>query len=86
MRLVSSLWLDPKEGDEAHIPFEALLGADGLIALTGGPDGPIDRALGAHMPDLAQARLERLAAGPAARPPPATRQQLNKRQKRTLLI
>ncbi len=62
MRLVSSLWLDPKEGDEAHIPFEALLGADGLIALSGGPAGPIDRALAAHTPDLAQARLERLAA------------------------
>ncbi len=62
MRLVSSLWLDPKEGDEAHIPFEALIGADGLIALTGGPDGPINRAFGAHMPDLAEARLERLAA------------------------
>ncbi len=62
MRLVSSLWLDPKEGDEAHIPFEALIGAGDLIALTGGPAGPIDRALGAHTPDLAQARLERLAA------------------------
>ena len=27
MRLVSSLWLDPKEGDEPHIPFDALVGA-----------------------------------------------------------
>uniref|UniRef100_UPI003F9E8837 DNA polymerase III subunit alpha n=1 Tax=Roseiarcus sp. TaxID=1969460 RepID=UPI003F9E8837 len=60
MRLVSSLWLDPKEGDEAHIPFDALLGAEGLLALTGGPSGPIDRPLGAHMPDLAEARLARL--------------------------
>src|SRR5271165_4684996 len=37
MRLVSGLWLDPKEGDEPHIPFEALVGSEGLIALTGGP-------------------------------------------------
>ncbi len=60
MRLVSSLWLDPKEGDEAHLPFDALIGAEGLIALTGGPAGPIDRPLGAHTPDLAEARLGRL--------------------------
>jgi DNA polymerase III subunit alpha len=61
MRLVSSLWLDPKEGDEPHIPFEALLSSEGLIALTGGPAGPIDRALGLHMADLAESRLRRLA-------------------------
>ncbi len=61
MRLVSSLWLDPKEGDEPHIPFEALVGSEGLIALTGGPAGPIDRALGLHMADLAESRLRRLA-------------------------
>jgi DNA polymerase-3 subunit alpha len=60
MRLVSSLWLDPKEGDEAHLPFDALHGADGLIALTGGPCGAIDRPLAAHMADLAEARLGRL--------------------------
>ena len=62
MRLVSSLWLDPKDGDEPHIPFDALLGSEGLIALTGGPAGPIDRALRAHMADLAESRLKRLAA------------------------
>ena len=62
MRLVSSLWLDPKDGDEPHVPFEALVGSDGLIALTGGPAGPIDRALRAHMADLAESRLKRLAA------------------------
>ncbi len=61
MRLVSSLWLDPGDGDEAHIPFAALADAAGLIALTGGPDGPIDRALGRHMADLAEARLRRLS-------------------------
>ena len=61
MRLVSALWLDPTDGDEAHIPFAALTESDGLIALTGGPAGPIDRALRAGSSDLAQSRLERLA-------------------------
>src|SRR5580704_2136493 len=45
MRLVSALWLDPKDGDDAHLPFAALEDAEGLIALSGGPAGPIDRAL-----------------------------------------
>ncbi|MFY9968731.1 MAG: DNA polymerase III subunit alpha, partial [Roseiarcus sp.] len=61
MRLVSSLWLDPTDGDEPHIPFAGLVGSEGLIALTGGPAGPIDRALGLHMSDLAESRLRRLA-------------------------
>jgi DNA polymerase III subunit alpha len=61
MRLVSSLWLDPKEGEEPHVPFDALVGCEGLIALTGGPAGPIDRALGQHMADIAGSRLRRLA-------------------------
>jgi DNA polymerase III subunit alpha len=34
--------------------------ADGLIALTGGPDGPIDRALAAGNQELAASRLSRL--------------------------
>jgi DNA polymerase III subunit alpha len=61
LRLVSALWLDPKDGDEAHIPFAALGASDGLVALTGGPAGPIDRALKAGMADLAERRLARLA-------------------------
>ena len=61
MRLVSRLWLDAGEGEEPRLPFDALIGADGLIALTGGPAGPIDRALALNMPDLAGARLTRLA-------------------------
>ena len=35
--------------------------ARGLIALTGGPGGPIDRALRAGLGDLAESRLKRLA-------------------------
>jgi DNA polymerase III subunit alpha len=61
MRLASSLWLDPKDGDEPHIPFDRLAEAEGLIALTGGPAGPIDRALFLHLADIAESRLARLA-------------------------
>jgi DNA polymerase-3 subunit alpha len=60
MRLVSALWLDPKDGDEAHLPFAALTESEGLIALTGGPAGPIDRALRTGLGDLAESRLKRL--------------------------
>ena len=48
MRLVSGLWLDPpgrRRG--ASSVSHALDEAEGLIALTGGPAGPIDRALSA---------------------------------------
>ncbi len=61
MQLVSGLWLDPKEGEEPHVPFDALVGCEGLIALTGGPAGPIDRAFAHQMPDVAETRLRRLA-------------------------
>src|ERR1700727_399495 len=37
MRLASALWLDPKDGDDAHLPFGALEECPGLIALTGRP-------------------------------------------------
>ncbi|SEE32394.1 DNA polymerase III, alpha subunit [Rhizobiales bacterium GAS188] len=46
-----------------HLPFEQIEAfANGLIALTGGPDGPIDEAIGERRLDLAEARLERLMA------------------------
>ena len=60
MRLVTRLWLDPKDGDEPHIPFGVLGTGEGLIALTGGPGGPVDSALKAGMTDLAESRLKRL--------------------------
>ena len=60
MRLVSAMWLDPTDGDEPHIPFPALQGCEGLIALTGGPAGPIDRALRSGLGHLAESRLRRL--------------------------
>ena len=61
MRLVSQAWLDPTDGDSAHVRYEALGDADGLMALTGGPAGAIDQLLSAGAADLAEARLERLA-------------------------
>ena len=49
--------------DAAHTTIDALAAhADGLIALTGGPDGPIDRALRDGQQALAEARLKRLHA------------------------
>jgi DNA polymerase-3 subunit alpha len=62
MRLASRVWLDPKDGDEPHVGWAALEDASGLIALTGGPAGPIDRALALGLADVAEARLKRLAA------------------------
>ncbi len=61
MRLASRVWLDPKDGDEPHIGLSALEDVAGLIALTGGPAGPIDRALALGLADVAAARLKRLA-------------------------
>ena len=61
MRLASRVWLDPTDGDEPHVDFAALAESEGLIALTGGPAGPIDRALALGLPELAEARLKRLA-------------------------
>ncbi len=61
MRLASRVWLDPKDGDEPHVGFSALDDVSGLIALTGGPAGPIDRALALGLADIAEARLMRLA-------------------------
>ena len=62
MRLASQAWLAPTDGDDPHVRLDALGEADGLIALTGGPAGPIDRALANGLFDLARARLGRLAA------------------------
>ncbi|MGA2792372.1 MAG: DNA polymerase III subunit alpha [Roseiarcus sp.] len=62
MRLASQVWLGPTDGDEPHVRLDALGEADGLIALTGGPAGPVDRALTNGLFDLARGRLRRLAA------------------------
>ncbi len=62
MRLASKAYLDSADDEAAHVKLDALRQhAPGLIALTGGPDGPIDRALRDGQVELATARLKSLA-------------------------
>jgi DNA polymerase-3 subunit alpha len=61
MRLASEAYTRPASGDEPHITFDRLSGATGgLLLLTGGPNGAVDRVLSANKPDAAAARLDRL--------------------------
>ena len=61
MRLGSRAYLGPAPGEPPHVMLQEILDSNGgLIALTGGPDGPIDRAFAGGRPDLATARLEAL--------------------------
>ena len=63
MKLVSRAHLEAAATDAVHTTIGALAAhAEGLIALTGGPDGPIDRALREGQQPLAEERLKRLAA------------------------
>ena len=62
MRLGSRAFLDPQPGDAAGIGFERLSeGVGGLIALTGGPSGPLDTLLRLGRSEAAEARMMRLA-------------------------
>lgn len=61
MKLVTRAHLDAADVEAAHTTPSVLAAhADGLIALTGGPDGPIDRALRDSQRGLAEARLDSL--------------------------
>ncbi len=62
MRLATQTWLDPKPGETPHVTLDRLAEdcAD-IIALTGGPTGPLDRAFAAERADIAARRLEKLA-------------------------
>jgi DNA polymerase III subunit alpha len=61
MRLGSRAYMGPGPGEPPHVGLDEILACqDGLIALTGGPDGPIDRALSSGRTEIAAARLERL--------------------------
>ena len=63
MRLNSRAFLETPVHQRPHIKFDWLEGdAEDLIALTGGPDGPVSLALGAGNSELAAARCERLAS------------------------
>ena len=62
MRIASNVWLDPKDGDEPHVAFDAIGDVADLIALTGGPAGALDTLLRKGMSDFALARLKRMEA------------------------
>jgi DNA polymerase III subunit alpha len=63
MQLSSRAYLAPGPGEPPHVTISDLEQASfGLIALSGGPRGPIDRALAGGQLDLAQSRLMRLRA------------------------
>ncbi len=62
MRLNSRAFLETPVHQTPHIKFDWLTGeAEDLIALTGGPDGPISLAIHADQAALATSRCERLA-------------------------
>src|SRR5207248_11686810 len=61
LRLVSRAYLGSPVGEPPHVDIPSLYGeTDGLIALTGGPSGPLDRAIAAGQGELAAARLQTL--------------------------
>ncbi|WP_245312819.1 PHP domain-containing protein, partial [Bradyrhizobium macuxiense] len=63
MRLNSRAFLETPVNQTPHIKFDWLTDdAEDLIALTGGPDGPIALALGADQAALAATRCDRLAS------------------------
>ncbi len=58
MHLASCAWLDPAPGDLPHVPLARLEArSDGLIALSGGPKGPLDHSLALGRPEFAERRL-----------------------------
>ncbi len=58
MKLASHAFLLPADTEPPHVTFADLAAhADGVIALTGGPDGPIDRAVRDGRAELAEQRL-----------------------------
>ncbi|GGC56249.1 DNA polymerase III subunit alpha [Chelatococcus reniformis] len=61
LRITSRAYLDSQAGEATHIGAAVLAAhSEGLIALTGGPAGPLDQAIAAGRTDLAAARLGRL--------------------------
>ena len=61
MRLCSRAYLDTEQTEQPHIKLAWLADeASGLIALSGGSNGPLDRAIGAGQSTLVQSRCEEL--------------------------
>ncbi|HWY15153.1 MAG TPA: DNA polymerase III subunit alpha [Rhizomicrobium sp.] len=62
-KLLSAAYLGAEPGDWPHVKADMLARhADGLIALTGGPGGPLNRLVAEGQPDAAGALLDRLHA------------------------
>jgi DNA polymerase-3 subunit alpha len=62
-KLLSAAYLEAEPGDWPHVKLDALAKhAEGLIALTGGPGGPINTLLLEGQTDAAASLLDRLAA------------------------
>ena len=63
MKLASQAFFDVREIDPPHVRLDRLRAhAEGLIVLTGGPEGPVNRALAGNKSALAATRLDTLAA------------------------
>jgi len=61
MKLTSAAFFDPADDEPPHLRIGRLEAfGGGLIALTGGPDGPIDRALREGQAEVAGGRLQAL--------------------------
>src|SRR5215475_6365348 len=61
LHLNSRAYLAHAGAEPPHLKLDWLDGhTDGLIALTGGPDGPLDRALASGQPQLVEPRAEAL--------------------------
>jgi DNA polymerase III subunit alpha len=61
MRLCSRAYLGTEQSEQPHIKLSWLADeANGLIALSGGPNGPLDTAIGAGQGALAGSRCEQL--------------------------
>ena len=62
-KLLSAAYLDAESGDWPHVKAAMLAKhSDGLIALTGGPGGPLNRPIVEGQPDAAASMLDRLAS------------------------
>src|SRR5579862_3435427 len=60
--LSSAAYLDSRDADEPHVPWEMLVAhGEGLLLLSGGPDGPIDPLFAAGKTREGEAALERMA-------------------------
>src|SRR5262245_36799026 len=61
-KLLSSAYLDVGPGDLPHVTAESLAAnAEGLILLTGGPNGPVNRLIADGQPQAADALLSRMS-------------------------